>query len=1214
MLASTTIGKTYICEDILGVGAFGKVFKVSKTDSGEVFALKEIDESLCLARGMSLTGELDIYPQLRSQYLVNCTRVLKDPEIEYIYLEMEYCNGGSLEDLIMQHRRRQEPIPEMRIWEILAQIAAGLAYLHSQIKAGSLSVVVHRDLKPANILFMDDEVKIADFGFCRPLELVSITGSTNAQQMLGTPAYSAPEILNGHSCTQKVDIWSLGCIILELCTLEIPVSITDIPIEAYLQQLSGYSNTLKLVIKRCLERIPYARISSADLLLVPDIQEILHKIEFQKYQSMNNLFETPYSPLRSTSPSLKRAGALSPASPRPNISGSQTILMDAASSGDVNCVKEHLHEARMRSHNGRTALMLAAMAGHSSCIDILVEHEGQMYDNNKMTALMLAARKNMIIEGSSLIAKESKLQDIKGMTALMHAAASGSVNSLQYILGIEEGIRDKNGMTALMYAAKTNHDACVKLLMPYEEKCHDFMSKTALMYASINGSKECVSLLLKREARMIDKYAETALMWAVRSNHVDIINLLISQEAKLSNVEGITALILAVKLNHIECLDALEIEAGMHTHTGETALLFAILSDNTSCIQKLALMPSEINAIIGSNLTILMWCIINGKSNYIKWLLPASVRSTDAQGRTALMHASRVGDLNAATLIVECEHGMQDTEGNTALMYAAENGHDAIVSLLIDKEARMLNKQHRSALMFAVDCEHRKCCELLAKYEQGITDKDGRTALIRAVFTGDVELVRLCINEVQCVQPNGKTALIIAMERGLTKIVEILGPYEAVCRDNEGDTALIWAVKNGKIKYQPYLTSAEGLLNKYGKTALKIALDLNKKDMFKALLKREASIRMPDGHTILDYSIMENKIIYLKYITRHILVEHATIPIKPRAATATSTKKSPLYLATENNDLDEIKANLNFIGTVCNGFSSLKIAAYYGYDEAIALLLGELGIQVGEGFTALMTAAQEGHLGCVELLLAEVRLRTKSGRTALMTAAHEGHLGVVTLLREFECKIVDNDGNTALHYAAKCGHTDVLKQLRPEIRTANNLGETALMYAADSGHIKCVQYLRTEVGMSAKDKSTALLRTLWNGHMGCATILLSSEQNLSKITDLMIAAASGDVETTEIYIKEASKQDSMGRTALMYAAKQGHTSCVSLLIRYEQGIVDHNGYTALAHAVQAEQFNCIKLLIHEACIPTNHGETVESIARSQGNTRIVRFLRRNQNR
>lgn len=1210
MLVSTTIAKSYICEEVLGVGAFGKVYKVSKTDSGEIFALKEIDESLCLASSMSLTGELDIYPQLQSRYIVNCTRVLRDPEIEHVYLEMEYCNGGTLEEFIMQHRRRQEPIPELQIWEILAQIAAGLAYLHSQIKTGSLSVVVHRDIKPANILFLDDDVKIADFGFCRPLELVSITGSASVQKVLGTPAYLAPEILNGQSCTQKVDIWSLGCIILELCTLEIPTSIADTPIEPYLQQLSGYSNTIKLVIRRCLERIPYARISSADLLLVPDVQEVLRRMEFQRYQTMHNALVWSPSPIRASSPSGLRLGAQSPVSPRPSGFGLQTALMDAALSGDVDSVRNNLHEVRMRSHNGRTALMLAAMAGHSDCIDILLEHEGQMYDNNKMTALMHAARKNTIAEASSLILKESKLQDNKGMTALMHAASAGSRESVERLLAVEEGIRDKDGMTALMHAARNNHHICAKLLAPYEERCHDLTSKTALMYAAINGSKECVSFLLERESGLIDKYGETALMWAVRLNQVEMIHLLIGKEARLSNVEGITALVLAVKLNHVECLDVLKVEAGIQTHSGETALLIAIVSDNISCIQRLALMPQEISARIGPGLTTLMWCILNGKSNYIKWLLPESLRSIDSQGRTALMHASRIGDVSAATVLAEHEHGMQDGEGNTALMYAAEHGHDAIVSLLVNKESRILNSQHRTALMLATDREQRKCCELLAKYEQGHVDSDGRTALIRAVFTGDVELVQLCVGEATYIQANGKTALIIAMERGLSKIVELLGPYEASCRDNEGDTALIWAVKNGKIKYQPYLASAEGLLNRYGKTALKIALDLNKKDMFKALLKGEASIKMPDGYTILDYAVIENKVKYIQCITSHILMERTSVPLKPRVAATVSTKKSPLYLAAESNNLDDIKANLNLIGTVYNGLSSLKIAAYYGHEEAVKLLLGELGLQVGEGFTALMMAAQQGHLGCVELLLGEVGLKTKGGCTALMTAAHEGHLGVVSLLRDFECGATDNNGNTALHYAARCGHTEVLKQLRQEMCIANNLGETALMYAAEEGHIKCVQYLRTEAGMSDVDKSTALLRTLLNGYMGCATILLASEQKISNVTSLMIAAASGDVETAELYIGEASKRDALGRTALMYAARQGHASCVSLLMRYEQGIVDFSGYTALAHSVQAEQLNCVKLLVNEARIPTGFGETVEAMARSQGHMRIARFLRK----
>lgn len=408
MLVSTTIAKSYICEEVLGVGAFGKVYKVSKTDSGEIFALKEIDESLCLASSMSLTGELDIYPQLQSRYIVNCTRVLRDPEIEHVYLEMEYYNGGTLEEFIMQHRRRQEPIPELQIWEILAQIAAGLAYLHSQIKTGSLSVVVHRDIKPANILFLDDDVKIADFGFCRPLELVSITGSASVQKVLGTPAYLAPEILNGQSCTQKVDIWSLGCIILELCTLEIPTSIADTPIEPYLQQLSGYSNTIKLVIRRCLERIPYAR---------------------QEMCIANNLGET--------------------------------ALMYAAEEGHIKCVQYLRTEAGMSDVDKSTALLRTLLNGYMGCATILLASEQKI---SNVTSLMIAAASGDV-ETAELYIGEASKRDALGRTALMYAARQGHASCVSLLMRYEQGIVDFSGYTALAHSVQAEQLNCVKLLV-----------------------------------------------------------------------------------------------------------------------------------------------------------------------------------------------------------------------------------------------------------------------------------------------------------------------------------------------------------------------------------------------------------------------------------------------------------------------------------------------------------------------------------------------------------------------------------------------------------------------------------------------------------------------------------------------------------------------------------------------------------------------------
>jgi len=123
---------------------------------------------------------------------------------------MEYCAGGDLRNWLESCLRNGEQLPEPLVLSLFAQMVAGMRYVHE-------AKVLHRDLKTSNML-LDAErrvVKIGDFGIARVLETTTAVALT----MLGTPYYMSPEVCRGEPYHQKSDMWSLGCVLYEMCVL-----------------------------------------------------------------------------------------------------------------------------------------------------------------------------------------------------------------------------------------------------------------------------------------------------------------------------------------------------------------------------------------------------------------------------------------------------------------------------------------------------------------------------------------------------------------------------------------------------------------------------------------------------------------------------------------------------------------------------------------------------------------------------------------------------------------------------------------------------------------------------------------------------------------------------------------------------------------------------------------------------------------------------------
>ena len=126
------------------------------------------------------------------------------------YIVFEYVDGESLKQLV----DRTGPLPARRAIELGLQVAEALAFAHN---AG----LVHRDVKPQNVLVTEDgEAKVTDFGIARSLDVEH--GVTQTGTVLGTSNYLSPEQARGQTVTPATDVYSLGVVLYELLTGEVP--------------------------------------------------------------------------------------------------------------------------------------------------------------------------------------------------------------------------------------------------------------------------------------------------------------------------------------------------------------------------------------------------------------------------------------------------------------------------------------------------------------------------------------------------------------------------------------------------------------------------------------------------------------------------------------------------------------------------------------------------------------------------------------------------------------------------------------------------------------------------------------------------------------------------------------------------------------------------------------------------------------------------------
>ncbi|KAI0125498.1 hypothetical protein BJ170DRAFT_435110 [Xylariales sp. AK1849] len=273
--SATNVSMRWQQGHFVGGGTFGNVYAAMNLDTGHLMAVKEIrlqDPKLIPQIANQIKDEMGVlevldHPNVVSYYGIEVHR-------DRVYIFMEFCSGGSLANLLEHGRIEDEQVSMVYALQLLE----GLAYLHE-------SGIVHRDIKPENILLDHNGViKYVDFGAAKVIARHGKTlvrapqTSAPNKSMTGTPMYMSPEVIKGENPGKggSVDVWSLGCVILEMVTGRRPWSNLDNEwaimyniAQGNPPQLPG-SDQLSAqgidFLKKCFVRDPKRRASAVELL------------------------------------------------------------------------------------------------------------------------------------------------------------------------------------------------------------------------------------------------------------------------------------------------------------------------------------------------------------------------------------------------------------------------------------------------------------------------------------------------------------------------------------------------------------------------------------------------------------------------------------------------------------------------------------------------------------------------------------------------------------------------------------------------------------------------------------------------------------------------------------------------------------------------------------------------------------------------------------
>jgi beta-lactam-binding protein with PASTA domain/tRNA A-37 threonylcarbamoyl transferase component Bud32 len=260
-LNGTVLGKRYELLEVVGDGGMATVYKARCRMLDRIVAVKILKPEYSRDQSFveKFRTEATAAARLSHPNIVNIYDVGQEDDIYYIV--MEYVEGRTLKDIISE----EGPLPVGKAVDIAIMICDGIHQAHQK-------GIIHRDIKPANILVTSNGmVKVADFGIAQAISKKTITFGEN---VIGSVHYISPEQAKGEPLTPATDIYSLGCVLFEMLTGQIPFD-AESPITVALKHIHDelvspsslnpeITPSLEAIIYRAMDKVPARRFKTAE--------------------------------------------------------------------------------------------------------------------------------------------------------------------------------------------------------------------------------------------------------------------------------------------------------------------------------------------------------------------------------------------------------------------------------------------------------------------------------------------------------------------------------------------------------------------------------------------------------------------------------------------------------------------------------------------------------------------------------------------------------------------------------------------------------------------------------------------------------------------------------------------------------------------------------------------------------------------------------------